>query len=168
MKFDTNAAKGLKYRKFWGLILSFVEVTVEKLIGGRGAFCSSILSRVKNKQKLIDTILEQNSKLIQAQNVLAQSNSGTSKTNDKSISRNTGNSTFRNDKNNESNVQKANRLEKLQVSFKDLHPEVHQSKVENKNIVVVGDSMIKNLNRRDVFRGDSVKFDLILGHQRRT
>ena len=36
----TKLAKGLKLkvRKFWGLILTFVEVTVEKLVAG-AAFC---------------------------------------------------------------------------------------------------------------------------------
>ena len=40
-------AKGLKLkaRKFWGLIPTFVEVTGEKLFGGRGAF---FLNRVKS------------------------------------------------------------------------------------------------------------------------
>ena len=36
VKFYTSVAKGLKLkvRRFWGLILTFVEVTGEKLIGG--------------------------------------------------------------------------------------------------------------------------------------
>ena len=36
MKFYTNLAIGLKEKvgKFWGLILTFVEVTGEKLVGG--------------------------------------------------------------------------------------------------------------------------------------
>ena len=33
---------------------------------------------------------------------------------------------------------------------------------------VIGNSIIKNANRKDVSPGYSVKFDLILGHQRRT
>ena len=35
-KFDTNVAKGLKLKviKFLGLILTFAEVTGEKLVGG--------------------------------------------------------------------------------------------------------------------------------------
>ena len=70
-------------------------------------------------------------------------------------------------KKNESNLPKDDKFEELRVSFKDLHPEAHQSKVK-KNIVVIGDSIIKNLIGSDVSRGDSVKFDLILGHQRRT
>ena len=47
-------------------------------------------------------------------------------------------------------------MKKLQFSFKDLHPEDHQPKVKNK-IVVIGDSIIKNVNGRDVSRGDLVK-----------
>ena len=45
----TTVAKGLKLkvRKFWRLIIIFVEVTGEKLEGGRAAFCSPILNRVK-------------------------------------------------------------------------------------------------------------------------
>ena len=41
LKFYTNVAKGLKQRvtKFLCLIHAFVEVTREKLIGGKGAFC---------------------------------------------------------------------------------------------------------------------------------
>ena len=75
----------------------------------------------------------------------------------KSISHTTGNNTFRNDKKNEPNVQKDGRLEDLQVSFKDFHPEAHQRKVEKTNIVVIGDSMIRNVNRRGVSRGNSVE-----------
>ena len=39
LKFCTSLSKGLKLnvRKFWGLILTFVEVTGEKLVGG-GSF----------------------------------------------------------------------------------------------------------------------------------
>ena len=39
LKFYTSLSKGLKLkvRKFWGLILTFVEVTGEKLVGGGGA-----------------------------------------------------------------------------------------------------------------------------------
>ena len=47
-------------------------------------------------------------------------------------------------------------FKELQVSFKDLHPEAPQPKVK-KNIVVIGNSIIKNVNGRDVSRGDSVK-----------
>ena len=45
----------------------------------------------------------------------------------------------------------------MQVRFKDLHPEPHQPKVK-KNIFVIRDSIIKNVNGRYVSRGDSVKF----------
>ena len=38
----------LKVRKFWGLILTFVEITEEKLVGGIFAHFS-ILNRVKDK-----------------------------------------------------------------------------------------------------------------------
>ena len=75
---------------------------------------------------------------------------------DKSISRTNTNNALQNYKNNESNVPKDDRFKELQVSFKDLHPEAHQPK-EKKNIVVIGDSIIKNVNGRDVSRGDSVK-----------
>ena len=36
LKFYTSVTKGLKLkvRKFWGLVLTFVEVTGEKLLGG--------------------------------------------------------------------------------------------------------------------------------------
>ena len=36
LKFYTSLSKGLKLkvRKFWGLILTFAEVTEEKLVGG--------------------------------------------------------------------------------------------------------------------------------------
>ena len=45
LKFYTSVAKGLrlKVRNFWGLILTFVEVTGEKLVGG--AFLPPILYR---------------------------------------------------------------------------------------------------------------------------
>ena len=48
LKFDTNVSKEfiLKVRKFWGLILTFVEVTWEKLVGGSPL----ILNRVKVKR----------------------------------------------------------------------------------------------------------------------
>ena len=111
---------------------------------------------IKNKQKLIDSILEHNSNLIQAQNVFAQNHSVTRKINDKSISHTNTNNVLRNDKKNESNVPKDDRFKELQVSFKDLYPEAHQPKVK-KNIVVIGNSLIKNVNGRDVSRGDSVK-----------
>ena len=52
----------------------------------------------KNKQKLIDSVLEHNSNLIQAQNVFAQNRSVTRKINDKSISHTNTNNTLRNDK----------------------------------------------------------------------
>ena len=61
---------------------------------------------VKNKQKLIDDILEHKISLIQAPNVFAQKHSVSRKTNDKSIRHTTGSSTFRKDKKNESNVSK--------------------------------------------------------------
>ena len=112
---------------------------------------------VKNKQKLIDIILEHKSKLIQAYNFFAQSNSGTRKTSDKSVSHTTGNNAFRNNKENESNVQKDGGLEELQVCFKDLHYEAHQPKVKKTKIVVIGDSVLKSVNGRDVSPGDSVK-----------
>ena len=117
----------------------------------------------KNKQKLIDSVLEHNSNLIQAQNVFAQNRSVTRKINDKSISHTNTNTALRNDKKNESNVAKDDRFKELQVSFKDFHPEANQSKVK-KNIVFIGDSTIKNVSGRDVSRGDSVKIRPILGH----
>ena len=45
---------------------------------------------MKNKQKLIDSILKHNRNLIQAQNVFAQTHSVTRNPNDKSISHTTG------------------------------------------------------------------------------
>ena len=57
------------------------------------------------------------------------------------------NNVFRNDKNNESNIPKEDRFKKLQVSFKDLHPEAHQPNIKKK-IPVIG---------KVVSRGDSVK-----------
>ena len=97
---------------------------------------------INNKQKLIDSILEHNSNLSQAQKVFAQKYSVTRKTNDKSISHTTGNNTFQNDQKNESNVSKDDRFKELQVSFKDLHRGTHQPKVK-KNIIVTGDSIKK-------------------------
>ena len=49
LKFYTNLSKGLelKFRKFWGLILTFVEATGEKLVGG------GILNKVKYLQECI-------------------------------------------------------------------------------------------------------------------
>ena len=44
----------------------------------------------------------------------------------------------------------------MQVSFKYLHPETRQPKVK-KNIVVIGNSVIKNINERKFFRDDSFK-----------
>ena len=110
----------------------------------------------KNKQKLIDSILEHNSNLTQAQNIFAHNHSVTRKINDKSIRHTNTSNVLRNDKKNESNVPKDDRFKEVQVSFKDLHPEAHQPNVK-KNIVVIGDSIIKNVNGRDVSRGDSVK-----------
>ena len=43
------------------------------------------------------------------------------------------------------------------MKFNYLHPKGHQAKVEKKNIVVIGNSMIKNINGRDVSRGNSVQ-----------
>ena len=111
---------------------------------------------IKNMQELINPILEHNSNLIQAQNVIAQNHSVTRKINDKSISYTNTNNALGNDKKNETNVPKDDRFKKLQVSFKDLNPEAHQPKVK-KNIVVIGDSITKNVNGRYVSRGDSVK-----------
>ena len=111
---------------------------------------------IKNKQKLIDSILEHNSNLTQAQNIFAHNHSVTRKINDKSIRHTNTSNVLRNDKKNESNVPKDDRFKEVQVSFKDLHPEAHQPNVK-KNIVVIGDSIIKNVNGRDVSRGDSVK-----------
>ena len=90
---------------------------------------------IKNKQKLINSILEHNSNLIQAQNVFAQKHSVNGKANDKSISHTTGNNAFWNDKKNELNVPKDDRFKEPHVNFKDFHPEAHQPKVK-KNIVI--------------------------------
>ena len=69
---------------------------------------------------------------------------------------------MQNDKKNESNIPKDDRFKELQVSFKDLHPEAHQPKVE-KNIVVIEDSVIKNVDGRDLSRVNSVKIRPHLG-----
>ena len=53
------------------------------------------------------------------------------------------------------------RMKDWKNCIKDLHSEGHQPKVEKKNIVAIEDSMIKNVNGRDLSRGDSVK---ILSH----
>ena len=97
----------------------------------------------KSNQKLIDSILEHSSNLIQTQNVFAQKQSVTRKTNDESISHTTGNNAFRNGKKNESNVPKDDRFKELKVSFEDLHLEAHRPKVK-KNIAVIGNSIIKH------------------------
>ena len=49
LKFNTNMAKGskLKARRFWGLVLTFVEITGEKLVGGELFAPHPILNRVK-------------------------------------------------------------------------------------------------------------------------
>ena len=51
LKFYTSVEKGLKLkaRKFLGLILTFAEVTGEKLVGG-GPLCSPILNRAKTSR----------------------------------------------------------------------------------------------------------------------
>ena len=48
LKFYTSLSKGLrlKVRKFWGLILTFVEVTGEKLVRGWSFFGRLILNRI--------------------------------------------------------------------------------------------------------------------------
>ena len=74
----------------------------------------------------------------------------------KSISHAFGSGALQNNKKNESNVPNYDRLKQLQFNFKDVHPEANQPKVKNK-IVVIGDSIIKNVNGRDVSRGDLVK-----------
>ena len=53
LKFYTSMAKGLelKVRKFWGLIPTFLEVTVEKLVGGYFLLPLPILNRVKEAIK---------------------------------------------------------------------------------------------------------------------
>ena len=61
------------------------------------------------------------------------------------------------DKKNESNVQKDDSLEELHANFKDFHPETHRPKAEKKNIVVIGNYMVKNADGRDVSCDDSVK-----------
>ena len=53
---------------------------------------------IKNKQKLIVSILEHNNNLTQAQNVFTQNHSVTRKINDKSISHTNTNNALRNDK----------------------------------------------------------------------
>ena len=113
---------------------------------------------VNNKQKLIDDMLEHNSNLMQAKNVFAQSNSATkNKDKWKKYCHTTGNNTFRNDRKNEPNVPRDDRLKELQVSFKDLHPVAHQPKPEKKSMIAIRYSMTKNVNGRDVSYGDLAK-----------
>ena len=52
LKFYTSVEKGLKLkvRKFWGLIVTFVEVTAEKLVGGLFA-PSPVLNKVNSRKK---------------------------------------------------------------------------------------------------------------------
>ena len=52
---------------------------------------------------------------------------------------------------------KYDRFKELQVIFKDLQPVPHQPKVTT---IVIRDSVIKNVNGRDVSRGDSVEIRL--------
>ena len=47
LKFYINVAKWLEIKTFWGPILTFAEVTGEKLVGWSGIFAPSILHNVK-------------------------------------------------------------------------------------------------------------------------
>ena len=47
LKFYTTVAKWLKIKTFWGLILTFAEITGENLVGWRGIFAPRILHSVK-------------------------------------------------------------------------------------------------------------------------
>ena len=51
LKFNVSEAKELKLKvRRWGLILTFLEVTGEKLVGGGAAFCPlpyAIMNRIK-------------------------------------------------------------------------------------------------------------------------
>ena len=73
---------------------------------------------IKNKQKLIDSILKHNRNLIQAQNVFAQNHSVNRKTNDKSISRTTGNNVFRNDEKKSQTFQRRTDLKNCKLILK--------------------------------------------------
>ena len=55
LKFYTSVPKGLKVkvRKFWELILTFVEVAGEKLVGGGGRVCPPFLSRAKEQKPTV-------------------------------------------------------------------------------------------------------------------
>ena len=59
---------------------------------------------------------------------------------------------------------KYDRFKELQVIFKDLQPVPHQPKVTT---IVIRDSVIKNVNGRDVSRGDSVEIRLGGGEGRK-
>ena len=48
MKFYTSVAKGLKLRKFWGLILTFVKVTNENFVV---SLFGAILNKIKREVK---------------------------------------------------------------------------------------------------------------------
>ena len=73
---------------------------------------------IKNKQKLIDSILEHNSNLIQAQNVFAQNHSVTRKINDKSISHTNTNNALRNDKKMSQTSQRMTDLKNYKLDLK--------------------------------------------------
>ena len=53
----TSVAKGLylKVRKFWGVVLTFVEVTGEKLVGR--AFLPALLRSIVNRVKIRDNVI---------------------------------------------------------------------------------------------------------------
>ena len=53
LKFDTSVEKGLKLkvRRFWGLIPTFVEVTWEKQVEGKGKFLAFSHQHVANYYK---------------------------------------------------------------------------------------------------------------------
>ena len=59
MKFYTIVAKGLKLkvRKFWSLILTFVEVTGERLVGGPN-HSKSVIFSPKEMQKEQNDVVE--------------------------------------------------------------------------------------------------------------
>ena len=65
LKFYTNGPKGLKlkFRKFWGLIPAFVEVTGEKLVG-RDFLPPPILNRVKLFYMLHGQLIYNNTRLV--------------------------------------------------------------------------------------------------------
>ena len=113
---------------------------------------------VKNKQKLIDYILEHNSNVIQAQNVFAQNTLSLERQMIKVLVISLEKMLFEMAKKfKRSNVPKDDKFKELQVSFKDFHPKAHHQPKIKKSFVAIEDSTIKNVNGSNASRGHPVK-----------